>query len=126
MWRKGVAVAAGKDIESLGLTVRVPRVDPELRPYERFSMKVGLRANALLGACTELRGCDLRTPPPGPFVQAPSTYPSLSVRSSAWPSATLALMAAQSCSMRGAVIWSGPQRRVLKIGNVSIGSPTKT
>ena len=31
--RKGVAYSEGKDIEALGLTVRVPRVDPNLLPY---------------------------------------------------------------------------------------------
>jgi DNA mismatch repair protein MutH len=35
--RKGVASAAGKDMEALGLTVRVPRVDLEMRPYEHIS-----------------------------------------------------------------------------------------
>lgn len=35
--RKGVAYSEGKDIESLGLTVRVPRVDPNLLPYEHIS-----------------------------------------------------------------------------------------
>jgi DNA mismatch repair protein MutH len=35
--RKGVAFAAGRDVEALGLTVRVPRVDPQLRPYEHIS-----------------------------------------------------------------------------------------
>jgi DNA mismatch repair endonuclease MutH len=35
--RKGVGVAAGLEIEDLGLTVRVPRVDPALRPYEAIS-----------------------------------------------------------------------------------------
>jgi DNA mismatch repair protein MutH len=35
--RKGVGVAAGLDVEDLGLTVRVPRLDPRLRPYEAIS-----------------------------------------------------------------------------------------
>jgi DNA mismatch repair protein MutH len=35
--RKGVVLAGRNDIEALGLTIRVPRVDPELRPYEHLS-----------------------------------------------------------------------------------------
>jgi DNA mismatch repair protein MutH len=35
--RRGVAEAAGRSLEALGLTVRVPRVDPARMPYEAVS-----------------------------------------------------------------------------------------